>query len=170
MSVDVGTFKRAVSRFATGVTVVATSHNGRMAGMTANAIFSLSLEPPSMVISMQRDAESTRLLHESRRAGISVLAAGQKEISELFARHGGSEEKFAGGRCRAGRSGQPIVDGCISAFEVEVEEVVSVHDHDLFICRVLSIEHMDDRNPLIYWGGRYASSADQGAVSMPEPR
>lgn len=170
MAVDVEAYKRAVSRFATGVAVVASAIGERRAGMTANALFSLSLSPPSIIVSMQKDAESTRLVREAKKAAISFLSADQRRVSELFAMHNMTDEKFAESSYHTGPAGQPIINGSISAMEVDVVQIISAADHELVFCNITSIEHCDDRLPLIYWGGVYASVSGDRALSMPDPR
>ncbi len=170
MDVDVEGYKKAVSRFATGVAVIATAAGKRMAGMTANALFSLSISPPSVVLSMQKDAESTSLVMETRRAAVSFLSAEQQNISELFSRRNSTAEKFAPGNYHLGPGGQPVINGSISAIEVDVKEVVNAADHLLFVCNVTSVVHFDDRMPLLYWGGRYATAAGGNAIEMPKPK
>ncbi len=170
MAVEVEEYKKAISRFATGVAVIATAHRGRLAGMTANALFSLSLSPPSIVLSMQKDAESTMLIGESRKAAISFLSSGQRDVSELFAKRDSTAEKFSSGKHHLGGNGQPIIDGSISALEVDVSEMFPAADHLLLVCHVTGIAHFNDELPLIYWGSGYASESGSRSVRLPEPR
>lgn len=170
MPADVEAFKKAVSRFATGVAVIATAYRGRMAGMTANALFSLSLSPPSVVLSMQDDAESTKLVIESGRAAVSFLSAEQRGISELFSRRNSAGEKFAEGTYSLAPGGQPVIVGSIAAFEVKVRETFHASDHTLLVCDVADIVHFDERMPLVYWGGRYAKASGGNTIDMPEPK
>lgn len=170
MAVDVESFKRAVSRFATGVSVIATAAGSRKAGMTANAVLSLSIDPPSLLFSMQRDAESTHLLHETRRGVISFLSADQRDVSERFAMHDGSVDKFAGTAFHLSAAGQPVIDGSVSAIGFEVKEIMGAWDHDIMICVVTGIEHCTDKTPLLYWGSGYSSTEPDGLLKLPRPR
>lgn len=170
MAVDVETYKRAISRFPTGVGVIATQLGERRAGMTVNALFSLSISPPSVVVSMQKGAESTKLLKESRLAALSFLSGGQERLSELFSRHDSTSEKFGGGVFHPGSNGQPVLDDSIASIELEVTDIFPVEDHELFVCRVTSVDHYDDRMPLIYWGGRYGLLSGDKTIDMPEPK
>lgn len=170
MAVDVETYKKAISRFPTGVGVIATQLGERRAGMTVNALFSLSVSPPAIVVSMQKDAESTRLLKESRIAAISFLSGSQSDLSELFSRHDSTAEKFALGKYHIASNGQPVLDDSVASLELEVTDIFPAEDHELFVCRVTSVVHCDDRMPLIYWGGRYAKVTGQKTVDLPEPK
>ncbi len=170
MPVDAEAYRKAVSRFATGVAVIATAHRGRMAGMTANALFSLSLNPPSVVLSMQDDAESTKLVIESGQAAVSFLSAEQRNISDLFSKRNSTSEKFAEGTYSFGPGGQPVINGSIAAFEVKVRETFHASDHMLLVCNVTDIIHFDERMPLVYWGGRYSQARDGNSIEMPRPK
>ena len=170
MAVNVELYKRAVSRFPTGVAVIATAIGERKAGMTVNALFSLSLDPPSILVSMQRGSESTGLLRESRRAAISFLASSQQRVSELFSKRNSTVDKFADGTYHLSLSGQPIINGSIAAMDVEVTEILNVADHDLMVCNVDSVLHLEDGSPLLYWGGLYASATGTRSFVLPEPR
>lgn len=170
MAVDVELYKRAVARFPTGVAVIATALGERKAGMTVNALFSLSLVPPSIVVSMQRGAESTGLLRESRRAAISFLASNQQRVSELFSKRNSAVDKFAEGTYHMSPGGQPIINGSIAAMDVEVTEILPVADHDLMVCDVRSVLHLNDGPPLLYWGGLYASTTGTKSLVLPDPK
>lgn len=170
MAVDTETYKRAISRFPTGVGVIATKLGERRAGMTVNALFSLSIDPPSVVVSMQKGAESTKLLKESKVAALSFLSGEQKRLSELFSRHDSTKEKFGSGGYHPGSNGQPVLDDSIASLELEVTDVFPSADHELFVCRVTSVEHCDDRLPLIYWGGRYGAVSGGKTIAMPDPK
>src|SRR3954465_10362029 len=78
-------FRRTLGMFATGVTVLTTRVGDQVHGMTANAFMSVSLSPPLVLISLDRRSRMCGMLHEGNRFGVSVLAQGQTELSDLFA-------------------------------------------------------------------------------------
>jgi flavin reductase (DIM6/NTAB) family NADH-FMN oxidoreductase RutF len=167
MTVDVADFKKAVSRFPTGVTVIATSDGKSRAGMTANAIFSLSLNPPSIVISLQSDAETTRLIGLTRKGAVSFLSSGQKHVSEMFSRRNSQEEKFRTIPWTEGRNGQPIMDGCISAIEIDVLNIIPAADHQLVVANVTRVVNSSGLVPLIYYSSGYATVLPDGKILLP---
>src|ERR671936_1237792 len=90
-------FRRTLGMFATGVTVITTQVGDQVHGMTANAFMSVSLQPPLILISVDRRAKMNSLLYEGARYGVSVLAEGQTALSDLFAgrsRDDASEPRF----------------------------------------------------------------------------
>src|SRR5947209_20414786 len=87
-------FRDVIGHFASGVTIVTALHDGRAFGTTASAVTSLSLEPPMLLICMNKQSETGRAVAASRRFGVNILGAHQAQLAERFARKGG--DKFAG--------------------------------------------------------------------------
>ena len=144
--------RQTLGMFATGVTVITTAAGDQIHGMTANAFMSVSLEPPLVLISVDRRTKMCNMLHEGQRFGVSVLAAGQSELSDRF----------------AGRAGEgtpepafeivhetPVVDGSAAQFVSKVEKSYWGGDHSLFLGRVDYAFYRDDSAPLLFHGGRY---------------
>ncbi len=164
---DAADFRTAVSRFPTGVTVIATSDGTKLAGMTANAIFSLSLNPPSIVVSLQNDAETTRLIGLTRKAAVSFLSSDQRQVSEIFSRRNSQTEKFRTVPWTEGNNGQPIIEGCISALEIDVQSMIPAADHQLVIANVTRIVNSSGLSPLIYYSSGYATVEPDGRLVLP---
>src|SRR5436190_11694151 len=87
-------FRDVISHFASGVTVITAVREGRPYGTTASAVTSLSLEPPMLLICMNKQSETGRAVAASGQFGVNILGAHQAEIAERFAQKGG--DKFAG--------------------------------------------------------------------------
>ncbi|MBX8631572.1 MAG: flavin reductase family protein [Thermoplasmata archaeon] len=170
MSVSEHEFRKAISSFPTGVTVIAATDGRMRAGMTANALFSLSLNPPSVVVSLQDEAETTRLIQSVHRAAISFLSHQQRHVSETFAKRNSQDFKFSTVPTHLGRNGQPIIDGCVGAIEIDIENVISAADHKLVVGNVTRIEGFSGGFPLIYFASGYATMAPDGTFRLPEFR
>jgi flavin reductase (DIM6/NTAB) family NADH-FMN oxidoreductase RutF len=140
----------AFGRFASGVTVVTTRHEGRTYGMTANAFVSVSLDPPLVLVSVHNRAHMNQLLPLTGRYGVSVLAEEQLALSHHFAGRlvEGIEVGFFD------RAGVPLVEGALAHFVVEVTDAHRAGDHTLYIGRVESFEFREGR-PLLFHSGRY---------------
>jgi len=169
MEMDVLLYKKAISRFPTGVAVISSSFDGRKAGMTANAILSLSIQPPTVVMSMLCTSDTTRTVENSGAAVISFLSHDQQSISELFASHVSPKIKFERTAHHTGRNGQPVIDGASSVLEVEVKDVVKAGDHDLIIARVTHASVDSGKMPLLYWGSRYGTLKGERLIELPTP-
>src|SRR5207245_10361021 len=94
MPIDDAGFKTAMAHFASGVTVVTTEHEGRAYGMTVASFASLSLHPPLVLVCVEKVVKTHDAIAAARKFGVSILAAGQTEISTRLASR--SDDKFAG--------------------------------------------------------------------------
>ena len=144
-------FRRTLGMFATGVTVITTLTAEEVHGMTVNAFMSVSLEPPLVLISVDRRARMHGRLHEGGRYGISVLAAEQELLSD----------HFAGRRKDAASETQfeivhetPLVHGAIAHLVARVVRSYWGGDHSLFLGRVEYARYAEGR-PLLFHGGKY---------------
>src|ERR1700681_3480691 len=106
-------FREAMRRFATGVAIVTTSHEGRIHGFTANAFASVSADPPTVLICVNRRATAHPLISSSQRFCVNVLALDQRALAERFA-GGEPRSRFDGVEYRIGPSGSPILAGTLA--------------------------------------------------------
>ena len=145
--------RQTLGMFATGVTVITTLKGEQVHGMTANAFMSVSLEPPLVLISLDRRTKLCGMLHEGGRYGVSVLCATQAALSDRFAGRPCDD-------CPAPRFDlvhrAPLVDGALAHFVARVERSYWGGDHSLFLGRVEYARHHAG-TPLLFHGGRYAS-------------
>ena len=117
--------------------------------MTANAFMSVSLEPPLVLISVERRTRMCGLLHEGMHYGVSVLCDSQAVLSDRFAgRTDGPEPRFLVVK------ETPLVDGAIAHFVARVERSYWGGDHSLFLGRV-EYARQNPGTPLLFHGGRY---------------
>ncbi|MEY3201157.1 MAG: hypothetical protein RIR70_707 [Pseudomonadota bacterium] len=147
-------FRRALGRFATGITVVtARGPDGKLAGLTVNSFNSVSLSPPLVLWSLGRDSPSHEVFEASSHFAVNVLSAGQIDLSNRFARSGG--DKFAGIAWQPGLQGAPLLPDCCAWFECRVAARHPGGDHTIFIGEVEKIRDDVKRAPLVYFGGEY---------------
>jgi flavin reductase (DIM6/NTAB) family NADH-FMN oxidoreductase RutF len=146
-----------LSRFPTGVTIVGAPHlGGGVCGLTANAFTSVSLDPPLILVCVDRSSNTRKCIETGRVFGVSVLAAEQDELARAFARKG--EGKFDGVPHRVGATGSPLVDGAVAWFECAVEGLYPGGDHSMVVGRVAG---MGEANgvPLVFHRGGYTTPA-----------
>jgi flavin reductase (DIM6/NTAB) family NADH-FMN oxidoreductase RutF len=143
--------RRTLGMFATGVTVITTRKGEQVHGMTANAFMSVSLEPPLVLISVDRRTRMCGLLHEGQRYGVSVLSQTQSALSDRFAGRPG--EDLPEPRFELVRD-TPLVDGALAHFVARVEKSYWGGDHSLFLGRV-EYARQNPGTPLLFHGGRY---------------
>src|SRR3954466_15287275 len=158
MRPDSDIFRKVMGHFATGVTVVTTLDAGRPEGITVNALSSVSLDPPLVMIALDRRRFITPTIHRERRFAVNVLGEGQQALSDCFAGAPVTpdREAFCGAAWKPGESGLPLLEGAIATLECEVVDTYRAGDHDLFIARV---DHVDNPHlhpmPLLYYRRRY---------------
>ncbi len=137
--------------FATGVTIITTRLGEQVHGMTANAFMSVSLEPPLVLISVDRRARIHALLNEGAQYGISVLADGQERLSDHFA--GRLLDDAFEARFEVVHD-TPLVEGAIAHLVARVVRSYWGGDHSLFVGQVEYARHAGGR-PLLVHGGKY---------------
>lgn len=153
MPFDRNELRRVMGHFATGVTIV-TTHDGagRCYGLTANAVCSVSLEPPLILVCVDKKAESHPAFGLSQAFVVNILGDGQEELSRHFAVSGG--DKFLDLRCRNGATGAPILEGALAHVECRVVSTYDAGDHTIYIGEVESAEGRAG-HPLLFFRGRY---------------
>jgi len=143
--------RSTLGMFATGVTIITTRVGEQVHGMTANAFMSVSLEPPLVLISVDRRTKMCGLLHEGSTYGVSVLCESQSTLSDRFAGRPGSE----GAEPRFDLiHDTPLVEGALAGFVSKVVRSYWGGDHSLFLGRV-EYAHTGEGAPLLFHGGRY---------------
>src|SRR5579864_2581748 len=131
MPIDRNELRRVMGHFATGVTVITTvSRDGTPYGLTANAFTSISLDPPLLLVSVDKKAESYPYFEESKVFTVNILSDEQESLSRRFAVSGG--EKFQGVAYRSGANGAAIIDGALAYLECKLYAVYDGGDHTLF--------------------------------------
>ena len=141
--------RRTLGMFATGVTVITALKDEQVHGMTANAFMSVSLEPPLVLISVDRRTKMCGFLHEGMHYGVSVLCATQAALSDRFAGRSSEEEpRFVIVK------DTPLVEGALAHFVSRVERSYWGGDHSLFLGRV-EYARQNEGTPLLFHGGRY---------------
>ena len=160
MRPDSDYFRKVMGHFATGVTVVTTLHDGAPQGITVNALSSVSLDPPLVMIALDRRRFITPMVHATRRYAVNVLGEGQQALSDCFAGAAVTPDRdaFCGAAWTAGELGLPLLAGAIATLECDVVQTFSVGDHDLFIGRVDAVTNPEQHPmPLLYYRRQYLS-------------
>lgn len=155
--VDPAQFRHLLGRFATGVTVVTTRDaNGQPVGMTASSVASVSLDPPLVLVSVDRANDMYPALIAAERFVLNVLAADQEAVSRRFAAE--TANRFGGIGYRETRHGLPVLEGVLASIECEKQAAVPGGDHTVFFGLVTG-GVVSDRRPLLYYRGGYAGLA-----------
>lgn len=155
MGVTKEEFKRAMGCFASGVTVVTTvDAESKARGITVSAFASLSLEPPLVLICIDKNASVHDHLTEGRHFAVNILAENQENVSRRFA--SSEPDRFGGVSYRSGSTGSPLLDGVVAFVECRVTNSYPGGDHTIVVGHVLAAGVNDDR-ALAYFRGRYTN-------------
>lgn len=161
MSLNPADFRKAMGCFATGVTIITVdlgdgSHHG-VHGMTANAFASVSLEPPLVLVCVDRQASTHAHLHAKKRFGVNVLSEDQRAISEYYARADRTDtdaESVAGARFDRTHHGTPVLRGALAYLECRLRSTEEAGDHTIFIAEVEDVL-VREGEPLVFHRGQY---------------
>jgi len=144
--------RRIMSRFATGVTVVTTRGEDHLCGLTASAVASLSLDPPLILVAVDKSSHSHACLKKNRSFAVNVLSADQEEVSRRFAKTGPKE--FADLSPTTAVTGAPILGSALAYLDCRLVEVLPGGDHDIFIGEIVAGDSREGE-PLLYYRGKY---------------
>ena len=146
-------FRSTLARFASGVTVVTSRDDaGRFHGITVSAFCSVSLDPPLILVCIEKPTGSHEALMKTGLFAVNFLSDGQSELSEHFASQ--AADKLSGIEHRIGANGTPVLSGCIANLECRVMQKIEAGDHTVFIGQVESALQSGGE-PLIYFRGAY---------------
>jgi 3-hydroxy-9,10-secoandrosta-1,3,5(10)-triene-9,17-dione monooxygenase reductase component len=149
-------YRDTIGRFATGVTVVtATGPNGP-AGMTTNAVTSLSLAPRLLLVCFETRSRTLEVVRVSRRFAVNILRAEDADLAAVFASKQVGCEKFAA-VTHTEEHGVPVLDRALAWIACELRELRPAGDHEIGIGEVLATGDGLPGDPLVFFGGRYTT-------------
>ena len=154
MPVDKQEFRGVMGHFATGVTVITTHDgNGQRFGLTANAVSSVSLEPPLVLCCVDKQSESHAAFGTSKVFTVNILTNDQEVLSRKFAKSGA--DKFEGVGYRIGQTGTPILNDVLAHLECEIRHQFDAGDHTIFVGEPIDVAMDQETEPLLYFRGGY---------------
>jgi 3-hydroxy-9,10-secoandrosta-1,3,5(10)-triene-9,17-dione monooxygenase reductase component len=159
--------REAMGHFATGVTVITSIDSaGAPVGTTANAVTSLSLEPPLVLVCFDLKSSTLTAIRHHGAFAVNVLGQRQHQLSANFAKRGLSAV-WDGVRHQRGPTGSPRIADVIAVIECTVEHAFPGGDHEIVIGRVRHVETSGEgATPLLFWRGKYAA-IDGPLASLP---
>lgn len=146
-----------MAHFATGVTVVAARHGPLLAGMTANAIATISIDPPLLMASIARKAETHGAIIGSHAFAASVLADDQQDLADCFAQPTTASKltRFCDAAWHEAETGSPILEGALAYFDCRLTERHDGGDHTIFLGEIVAAGFREDAAPLLWYGSDY---------------
>ena len=139
MTFDSKKQRKIMGQFATGVTVVTTDGEAGPHGLTANAVASLSLDPPLVLVAVDKRAHSLDYLKKNRCFAVNILRLDQEEISRRFATPGPKD--FTGLNITTAGTAAPILTDCLAFVDCRVVEILPGGDHEIFVGEIVAGEY-----------------------------
>ena len=164
-------FRGAMRHLSGGVSVITAGRGRDISGMTVTSVSSLSVDPPALIVSINREASSWPLVKRYGFFGVNILTSDQIDIADRFTGKGGLKgaDRFAGAHWMTRASGVPLLVGALAAIDCEVEDIVERHSHAIVIGRALDVAVSARTAALAYWQGRYvAIDQDEDAAKLAE--
>ena len=164
-------FRGAMRQLTGGVSVITAGRGRDISGMTVTSVSSLSVEPATLIVSINREASSWPLVKRHGAFGVNILTSDQLDIAERFTGKDGLKgaARFAGAEWTTRVSGVPLLVGALAAIDCEVEDIIERHSHAIVIGRVLDLQLSTRTAALAYWQGQYvAIDRDEDAVKLAE--
>ena len=150
-NVDGLAFREAIAHFATGVTVVTTTYEGRPAGMTASAVCSLSLDPVLLVVCIDNRLATHKAIEASKRFAVNVLGRHHERFA-MRATPAGTD-RFAGLDWQPGHGGIPLLTDALATLECEIVAEHPTGDHWIVVGRVDNLRTSPITDPLVFFAG-----------------
>ena len=156
MAPDPDRFRQVIGQFATGVAIVTCKGPDGPAGLTTNAVASLSLEPLLLLVAFDNGSRTLSAVRVSRRFAVNVLASDQRELAAVFASKRVAEEKFEAVTHEVAH-GVPVLDGALAWLACDLEALHPAGDHTIGIGAITHMDADPAGVPLVWFRGEYGT-------------
>ena len=148
-------FRDAMSKLAAAVNIITTEGPAGRAGFTASAVCSVTDEPPTLLVCLNRSASVYKFFKENMVLCVNTLGLEHQDLSGVFGGKKALEERFEQGNWSTLSTGSPVLEDASISFDCKIKLISSVGTHDILICEVLDIKHKPDCESLIYFNRDY---------------
>lgn len=158
MPISSDAFKQVLGRFCTGVTIVTFKNESGIHGLTVNAFSSVSLEPPLVLICVDKQGVSHQILSEAEAFVVNLLSKGQTELAYRFADASlSSEQRYADSVYWLTDNGIPVFEDNLGFLECMIYERFDGGDHTIFLGEVENGDVSENKRPLIFYSSQFYS-------------
>lgn len=161
---EVPDFRLAMRQLAGAVSVITIGEGNDRNGLTVTSLSSLSVDPPTILVCVNRTASSWPLFERYGVFGVNVLAESHRAVADRFAGRNGERgpARFEGAEWFTLTTGAPLLVGALTVLDCEVEEMIERHSHSIIIGRVRAVHNTVHAHPLLYWQGKYVERDGSG--------
>ncbi|MBU2978827.1 flavin reductase [Alteromonas sp. C1M14] len=153
------TYRQGMASVAAAVNVVTTSGPQGNAGFTATAVCSVSDNPATLLVCLNRGASVHKVFQNSTSLVINTLTSQQQSISNLFGGKASMEDRFNGAQWATSKTGAPMLVGAAVSFDCVITDVKSVATHDVIFCQVVDIQQDENADALLYYQRGYHNAS-----------
>jgi flavin reductase (DIM6/NTAB) family NADH-FMN oxidoreductase RutF len=151
--------KDAFARRATGVTIVTARAGDRIRGMTVSAFTEVSLEPPLVLVCIDRTSSTQPVIAEGGCFAVNILARGQEALAKRFAGNQAEDRRFSDLECETGATGAPLLPGSVASLDCRLETAHEAGDHIIYVGEVVGLQ-LSDGEPLLFYDRAYRGLAE----------
>jgi len=148
-------YRDAMACLGASVNIVTTDGRAGRAGFTASAVCSVTDNPPTLLVCMNRESSAYASVRENGVVCVNVLSARHERLSQLFGSGIPVDQRFAGAVWSTLETDAPVLADCAVAFDCRITDIASVGTHDVLFCRVVALQRSDAADNLIYFGRDY---------------
>ncbi|EQM77156.1 NADH-dependent FMN reductase RutF [Stutzerimonas stutzeri] len=148
-------YRDAMARLAAAVNVITTDGPCGRAGFTATAVCSVTDDPPTLLVCLNRSASPHPAVIGNGTLCINTLASDHQALSNLFGGKTPMAERFAAASWSTWATGAPVLDDAVASFDCRISQISSVGTHDILYCEVLALRRRDSADGLVYFDRRY---------------
>lgn len=168
MAVDPARFRQVIGSFPTGVTIVTADGPDGPAGLTTNAVTSVSLRPLLLLVCFDNASRTLPTVRDAGRFAVNVLRAGQEDLARVFASKRVAREKFEAVTHTVAH-GVPVLDGALAWLACDLVELREAGDHTIGLGAVTHVDADDEGEPLVFFRGAYAALGAPALTPSPAP-
>jgi len=154
VAIDPELFKRVFASWPSGVTIVTSRDGERIQGMTASAFTEVSLDPPLVLVCADKSTITNELIRASGVFSVSILAEGQRALSDKFASKKDEQRRFEGLNCQEGATGCARIPGALAWMDCKVVQTVDAGDHHVYIGEIKAAD-VTGQDPLLHFRSSY---------------
>ena len=148
-------YRDAMARLAAAVNVITTDGPGGRAGFTATAVCSVTDDPPTLLVCLNRTASAHPIVTANGQLCVNTLSSSQRDLSNLFGGKTPMAERFAAASWTTWLTGSPVLEGAAVSFDCRVSHSTSVGTHDILFCEVQALKRRNDADGLVYFDRAY---------------
>ncbi len=148
-------FRNAMSRLSAAVNIITTDGPAGRAGFTASAVCSVTDEPPTLLVGLNRNASAYEAVKANAVLCVNTLAGGHQTISNLFGGKTPMDDRFRAAQWTQRQTGSPVLDEATVSFDCSIVKCTQVGTHDVLFCEVKSISLGEAARGLVYFDRKY---------------